>query len=342
MNEFDKVNSSRVLKQSGAFIHELKPLEKLPEQVWGAPLSPTKWSLKEMVCHLWKWDQYLLEEMIPKIKDGAELPAFTDIEPYNQQARKAAQAFETGKSLLQVFEQTRKALVESIEAIYDPNLRFTVIGEEGQFSLDSFLMIFVHHDEHHKKQLDSFIGSSQGRDQEEADVLLQAASIEGIQNVRMVERDEIHLVGLAARTTNALEMGEEAKIPKLWEQFWQSGIRARVLEQLGGEEVYSLYSDYQNGADGEYNVLVGYRVLSLTGLSNVEGLQTAVIPAAKYAVFTTNRGPVMKIIPEAWQTIWRWAEESDLERTFTGDFELYDERSINPEDSQVDIYIAIK
>ena len=41
--------------------------------------------------------------------------------------------------------------------------------------------------------------------------------------------------------------------------------------------------------------------------------------------------------PKTWLAIWEFFKTSDQERTYTGDYELYDERR-----EQVEIYIAIK
>ncbi|MFC5589573.1 hypothetical protein ACFPRA_11775 [Sporosarcina soli] len=40
--------------------------------------------------------------------------------------------------------------------------------------------------------------------------------------------------------------------------------------------------------------------------------------------------------------MWRWFEQEEVECTYTGDFEVYDERCLDPQNAQVDIYIAIK
>ncbi|MBP1081362.1 putative transcriptional regulator YdeE [Bacillus capparidis] len=45
-------------------------------------------------------------------------------------------------------------------------------------------------------------------------------------------------------------------------------------------------------------------------------------------------------MPELWNTIWNWKDKHP--RTFTGDFEVYDAESINPDEAQVKIYIAVK
>ncbi|MBL3200069.1 AraC family transcriptional regulator, partial [Klebsiella pneumoniae] len=42
---------------------------------------------------------------------------------------------------------------------------------------------------------------------------------------------------------------------------------------------------------------------------------------------------------EAWEYIWQWSKEN--KRAFTTDFELYDERALDPNHAQLDIYIAL-
>ncbi len=73
--------------------------------------------------------------------------------------------------------------------------------------------------------------------------------------------------------------------------------------------------------------------------------KTDTIPSAKYAVFTAQ-GPFDTAIGATWQEIWN----SDIQRAFTNDFELYDTSSfvkatadkINDENSIVKIYMTIK
>ncbi len=43
-------------------------------------------------------------------------------------------------------------------------------------------------------------------------------------------------------------------------------------------------------------------------------------------------------IAEAWQNIWK----AGLNRNFGFDFEKYDERSLNWENAEVDIYLSVK
>src|SRR5439155_83500 len=80
--------------------------------------------------------------------------------------------------------------------------------------------------------------------------------------------------------------------------------------------MYAIYFDYKvSAADIEYNFAVGSRV---TSAGNLPSEMSAVsIPAGRYAVFTTGRGPGEKVLPQAWMEIWRMSAselggESDL------------------------------
>ena len=41
--------------------------------------------------------------------------------------------------------------------------------------------------------------------------------------------------------------------------------------------------------------------------------------------YLERKGPVAEVVCEAWEYIWKWSKEN--KRTFTIDFELYDERA---------------
>ena len=153
------------------------------------------------------------------------------------------------------------------------------------------------------------------------------------------EKEAFTIIGITARTTNNNEMTADAKISPMWEKYYQE----KVYEQIPnpqGAVTYGLYSDYLNGVDGEYSITVGLEGHASESLP--DGLVAKTVPASKYIVFTTEKGPIAQIVVKAWQQIWTWFEQSDFTRAYTGDFEVYDERCTNPQEAQVDIYIAIK
>jgi predicted transcriptional regulator YdeE len=152
------------------------------------------------------------------------------------------------------------------------------------------------------------------------------------QPVRYVTLPGKRLAGVSARTTNAIEISGKGCIQGLWNIYFAS-------EHLPAPEAvrYGCYTDYTDGITGEYTILVGHEVSPNESVP--EGLDDILLPPATYAVFTSRKGPMAEVVGEAWGAVWAWEKQSD--RTFTGDFELYDERSLNPESVQVDIYIAV-
>jgi predicted transcriptional regulator YdeE len=100
-------------------------------------------------------------------------------------------------------------------------------------------------------------------------------------------------------------------------------------------------SDYEGDKDGEYSFMIGARVKAAMGIP--AGMMARKVPAGHYAVFTSERGPVEKVVVETWQKIWS-ATNAELggQRAYSTDFEIYDERARDPKNAQVDIYVAVK
>lgn len=62
------------------------------------------------------------------------------------------------------------------------------------------------------------------------------------------------------------------------------------------------------------------------------------IQAGNYEKFTAKGDLTKGAVYEKWTKIWN----TDLDRLYTADFEVYGEKAQNPVDAEVDILIAIK
>nr|WP_068776633.1 effector binding domain-containing protein [Paenibacillus sp. FJAT-26967] len=146
------------------------------------------------------------------------------------------------------------------------------------------------------------------------------------------------LTGVHCRTTNEQEAGPEGKLGALWQQYFESGLS--VAPGIRNPQfLYGLYTDYETDASGAYTALIGHEL----GAGEVrEGLATAAVPAAKYKIFTTQRGPVQQVVAQKWQEIWQYFGQSSEERTYTGDFERYDLAKFDPAAAVVEIFVAVK
>jgi len=155
----------------------------------------------------------------------------------------------------------------------------------------------------------------------------------------VMNKESFQIVGISARTSNANEITAQAKIPQLWSDFYQQNVVGQIANAVN-HVTYGLYSDYETDVNGEYSITLGVEVLAADEIP--EGMFVKTMPAAKYLVFTSDKGPFEEVVVKAWQDVWAWFASSGVERTYTGDFEMYDERCANPQEAQVDIYIAIK
>ncbi|QDH21088.1 GyrI-like domain-containing protein [Saccharibacillus brassicae] len=177
-------------------------------------------------------------------------------------------------------------------------------------------------------------------------------------------RKAFALTGFAARTTNAAEFGSAGKIPGLWQTYGQSSLAADPgPEVLNPHLLYALYTDYESDASGAYTLVIGHESAAASAGSQTSAVRSeasqaaaesaesgafrvpetfrALVPQSRYRVFKTRTGPMGEVVAEAWAGIWAHFEQSAERRTYTGDFELYDTRGMDPEAAEVLIYIAV-
>lgn len=165
-----------------------------------------------------------------------------------------------------------------------------------------------------------------------------------MRNRRIETRSEMALVGIEARTTNEAEQqgGDSARIPGLWSTLFSTGVPDRVAHKSGAGELIEMYTDYANDETGEYTIFLGYEVERVAD-DLAADLVVRTVPAGRYLVFTSERGPVVPAVQEAWRRVWSSSpEELGAERSFVADFEVFGAGSKDFEDGEVDIYLSIR
>jgi predicted transcriptional regulator YdeE len=163
---------------------------------------------------------------------------------------------------------------------------------------------------------------------------------EAEKNPRVVKQGEFTVVGIAVRTNNAEQMTPERPIGKQWERFFQEGVLAAIPNKVDGN-IVALYTEYASDKDGLYTYVLGARVTKVGGLP--AGMVAKNVPAGRYAVFTSEKGPVQKVVVEMWQRVWATPKGAlGGDRAYKADYEVYDQRAQNPADSVVDLYIGIR
>lgn len=159
-------------------------------------------------------------------------------------------------------------------------------------------------------------------------------------NPKMENQEAFTVVGIAARTNNAKEAGPDGIIGKQWGRFFGEGVAAKIPNRAD-ENIVAVYTDYASDVNGDYTFLIGARVTNAESLP--EGLVAKTVPAGRYTVFTSERGPVQKVVVDTWKKVWATPKrELGGDRAYKADFELYGQRAQDPADAVMEIHIGIK
>ncbi|MDR3478427.1 MAG: GyrI-like domain-containing protein [Gammaproteobacteria bacterium] len=156
------------------------------------------------------------------------------------------------------------------------------------------------------------------------------------------KKAEIKLVGLSLRTNNQNEMDPSlAQIGGLLGTYFAGNIASKIPNRKNPNVTLAVYTEYDSNELGDYTYFLGEEVSSFQDIP--AELKTMTLPASQYQKFTTETGPMPKVCIDAWLQIWKMSSE-DLggERAYQADFELYDNRAINPAETSLDIYIGVK
>jgi predicted transcriptional regulator YdeE len=150
---------------------------------------------------------------------------------------------------------------------------------------------------------------------------------------KTVHRDAMLVVGVSVRTTNEnWQVAED--LPPFWGTFWRENIPDQIQNKTNGD-VLGLYCEYEKDHTKAYSFVAGCEVNMVYDLP--ERMILKRVPAAKYAVFR-----IQGLFPAALMEVWNWIWEGHLDRTYTGDFEVYPVEFSSPENTDMLLYVAIK
>ena len=147
----------------------------------------------------------------------------------------------------------------------------------------------------------------------------------------VVQLGEKKVAGIRIRTQND-DADMSNQIGMAWQRFFEGGIYASIPNKLNNKTM-GLYTNYENGVSGKYDVMVCCEISTLEQLPNA--LETETIPQGKYAKFVIQ-GHVQRAVQAFWTELWTM----DLDRRYGCDFEEY-QGGDDMEHAEIHVYISL-
>lgn len=142
------------------------------------------------------------------------------------------------------------------------------------------------------------------------------------------------VIGISIRTSN--ENGQAASdIGSLWAKFMTENILQNIPNRIS-DDVLSIYTNYESDHTKPYDTILGCKVSSLDVIP--DGMMGQSFDGGTFAKFVSKGDVTKGAIYNTWVDIWN----TDLDRLYTADFEIYGEKAKNPADAEVDIFVAIQ
>ncbi|MBP6532354.1 MAG: effector binding domain-containing protein [Bacteroidia bacterium] len=145
---------------------------------------------------------------------------------------------------------------------------------------------------------------------------------------------KFNVIGISVRTSN--ENGQAAKdIPELWNKFISENMAENIPNKID-KSIYCIYSEYEKDHTRPYTTLLGCRVDNLDSIP--KGMIGKTFDEATYTRILVKGNLMQGAVYNEWLKIWN----SDLDRTFVADFEVYGEKAQDPTNAEVEIFVGVK
>jgi len=157
---------------------------------------------------------------------------------------------------------------------------------------------------------------------------------------KIVSADAFDVIGIKCRTNNANEASGKGCIGQQWERLVSEGV-LRKIPSRADNNIFAVYTDYASDKDGDYTYILGAKVKP--GTTAPFGMVKTTVKAGRFALFTSEKGPVQQVVAANWKRIWEVPKsQPGGDRLYESDFELYDERAADPKNAEMDIFIRIR
>ncbi|MCA0151242.1 DinB family protein [Rossellomorea vietnamensis] len=137
----------------------LEELKLLSEVEWFKPMEEDKWSIAANIAHIIKWDQYSLQDILPHVSEGAELPPFPDFQKFNGEAADYAHRAVNQGDLIKEGIRTRDLMITYVKNVPEDDFGQSFKVGDQSFTLEEFFEDFIGHDKHHQEQIEELVSA---------------------------------------------------------------------------------------------------------------------------------------------------------------------------------------
>lgn len=147
--------------------------------------------------------------------------------------------------------------------------------------------------------------------------------------------DTLKIIGISTRTTNKNNQAQ-IDLSNLWNRFFAENIAAQITNKLSAD-IYTVYTDYKSDFNDEYTTIIGFSVANLNNIPNgLIGREFKQETFKKYIA----KGKMPDVVIKTWMEIWQ--NDSELNRKYSYDLEIYKQNCENESMPEVEIHIAMK
>lgn len=141
------------------------------------------------------------------------------------------------------------------------------------------------------------------------------------------------IIGIEVRTTNQNSQAIN-DIGALWGKFMEQGILKKIPNKVNST-IYCLYTDYEGDHLLPYTTVIGCEVSSIDEVPS--GMVAKTIIEGAY-LKSSAKGDLSKgLIGNHWYQLW----DTEMDRNYQSDYEVYDHRASDAANAEVDFYIGI-
>ena len=144
-----------------------------------------------------------------------------------------------------------------------------------------------------------------------------------------------NIVGITLKTSN-FDPELANKMQNLWNKFISENIATQIPNKID-DSIYCVYTEYDGDYTKPYTVLLGCNVNDLETIPT--GLSGYNFVGGVYNKHIAKGNILHGVVYNKWQDIWKI---DDSNRAYIADFEVYDSKSHDIENAEVDIYVGLK